>query len=607
MIQESPESETQEESNRLQAEALHYVALGKELQSLNQVSQAEVSYRQAIAKNPQLWEAYQCLAELLAKNKQSEAILALYRQGIQKNPRNPRYLFALAQALADCQKWHYASLRYQQALKLDNDAPGGYFNWAKVLFELQQWSESKDATIKALELKPDLWEAYHHLGKILQHQQDWQEAILAYQKVIELNPQFLYAYLRLAEIYRHLKQYESAINCYDYVINQLEEKSPLLEQAIANYTAVLESYPQATAQQYYQLGKICRAKSFFHQAISAYQKAIKLDPQFSLPYISIQYTPIKENQLAELIDFYQQLVSENPYLPLAWGNLGDAFSQQNKTIEAINCYRTSCYHRVIQRYPQLANSNWQQPKQNPPDFIIAGASKGGTSSLYSYLSYHPQLLLSHKKELDFFGQNFEQGFDWYLSHFPSITDNKNFLTGEATPNYLRFPIVAQRIKEYCPQTKIIILLRNPVDRTISWHYHKINTGLTTGNLETAITQEIKELESLSLTELMAGGYRSIDNIFSSLYYYQLKAWMQHLPRKQFLILKSEDFYDNTVSIMEQVFQFLEIPAQQLREYPKINVGSYQQVDTETRKQLAEYFKPYNQQLEEFLGLNFNWQ
>jgi tetratricopeptide (TPR) repeat protein len=483
----------------------------------------------------------------------------------------------------------------------------GYLNWAKVLVELQQWEEAKEATTKAIQLKPDFWEAYHHLGKILQHQHQWQAAISAYQQVIELNSQFLHAHLRLAEIYRHLQQYESAIACYNRVIDRAEAQSPLLEQAIAFYQTTLENYPQPTAQQYYELGKICRAKSLFPQAISAYQQAIKIEPQFSLPYISIQYTPIKEKQLAELIDFYQQLVTENQNIPLAWGNLGDAFSQQNKITEAITCYQTSCYQRVIKRYPHLADLNWQKPKQKSPNFIIAGASKGGTSSLYNYLSYHPQLLLSHKKELDFFWQNFASGINWYLAHFPTITDNDNWLTGEATPNYLRFPLVAQRIKTYCPQTKIIILLRNPVERTISWHYHKVNTGLTKGDLETAISQEIQQLETLSETELMAGGYRSIDNIFSSLYYYQLKAWMEHLPREQFLILKSEDFYSNTAVIMKQVFDFLGIPNQQLKEYAKVNVGSYQKAEPAIRQQLSEYFKSYNRQLEEFLDLEFNWE
>ena len=590
-----------------QAEAVRYVALGKQLQDENKFRQAEKHYRQAISQNPQLWEAYESLANLLAIKNRKRAVLAVYRQGVQNNPQNSRYFFTLAGALAEGKKWRNASLRYQQGLKLKTEAPWGYFNWAKVLVELEEWDKALAATIKALQLKPDLWEAYHHLGKIFQHQHQWQSAIAAYKKVIQLNPQFIHAYMRLAQIYQHLKQYEFTLSCYSYVIQNALPKSPVQQQALADYRATLGELPNPTAEQYCELGAMYRAQSYFPEAIDVYQQAIELDPQFKLSYIMIQYTPIEKKQLSQLVGFYRQLVAQHENIPLAWGNLGDALSQQNNITEAIDCYRTSCYQRVTNLYPQLASLDWQKLKQNAPDFIIAGSSKCGTSSLYNYLSRHPQILLSHKKELDFFWQNFDRGIDWYLAHFPTISDRDDFIAGEATPNYLRFPLVAKRIKETCPDTKLIILLRNPVDRAISWHYHKVNSGLATGSLENAVAREMEELENFSETQFMEGGYRKVDNIFSSLYYYQLKAWMEYLPREQFLILKSENFYNNTAAVMESVFDFLDVPYQELKKYYKVNAGSYQEADLAIRDTLAAYFKPYNQKLEEFIELEFNWE
>ena len=587
-------------------EAMRYVALGKQLQREHKFRQAEKHYRQAISKNNHLWEAYECLADLLAINNRKRAILAVHRQGIQNNPQNPRYFFALAKALVAQKKWRNASLCYQQALKLNTEAPWGYFNWAKVLVELKEWDKAQEATVKALQLKPDWWEAYHHLGKIFQHQHQWQSSISAYQKVIQLNPGFIHAYMRLAQVYQHLKQYEYAIDCYSYVIQNAVEKSPVQKQALADGAATLKEHPNPTAKQYCDLGAMYRAQSYFPEAIGAYQQAIRIEPQFQLPYIMIQYTPLGEEQLNQLIDFYRQLVTENKNIPLAWGNLGDALSQQNKITEAIECYHTSCYQRVTKLYPQLADLDWQKPKRNAPDFIIAGSSKCGTSSLYNYLSRHPRILLSHKKELDFFWQHFDRGLDWYLAHFPSISDRNYFITGEATPNYLRFPIVAKRIKETCPDTKLIVLLRNPVDRAISWHYHKVNSGLATGSLENAIAHEMEELKTFSETQFLEGGYRKIDNIFSSLYYYQFKVWLEYLPREQFLILKSEDFYSNTASVMESVYKFLNVPYQEIKKYHQINAGSYQEADSAIRETLATYFKAYNQKLEELLDLEFNW-
>lgn len=590
-----------------QPEAMGYLALGKQLQDEKKFRQAEKHYRQAISLNPHLWEAYQSLANLLTINNRPKAVLAVYRQGVQNNPQNPRYFFTLAKALAEEKKWRNASLCYQQALKLKTEAPWGYFHWAKVLVELKEWDKALAATVKALQLKSDLWEAYHHLGKIFQHQQQWQSAIAAYKKVIQLNPQFIHAYMRLAQVYRHLQQYEFTLSCYSYVIENAVEKSPVQQQAFAEYRATLEEIPNPTADRYCELGAMYRAQSYFPEAIDTYQQAIALAPQFKLSYIMIQYTPIEDKQLSQLVSFYRQLVAQRENIPLAWGNLGDALSQQNKITEAIDCYRTSCYQRVTSLYPSLASLNWQKPKQNVPDFIIAGASKCGTSSLYNYLSRHPQILLSHKKELDFFWQHFDRGIDWYLAHFPTISDRDDFITGEATPNYLRFPLVAKRIQETCPDTKLIILLRNPIDRAISWHYHKVNSGLATGSLENAVAREMEELTTFNEAQFMEGGYRKIDNIFSSLYYYQLKAWMEYLPKEQFLILKSEDFYSNTAVVMESVYQFLNVRDREIKKYHQINAGSYQEADSAIRETLATYFKPYNQKLEEFLGMEFNWE
>ena len=585
---------------------IDYLSLAKEQEKQNQLQKAESSYRKAIAENPACWSAYQCLAELLNSTNQKEAVLVLFRQGIQQNPRDSRYVFAIAKALSEQEKWHYASLRYQEALKIAPDRPDEYLNWAKVSIQLKKWQSAQNALKQALRLNSQLWDAYHHLGKIFQHRHQWQLALQAYKKVIQLNPSFMHAYMRLAEVYHSLKQHQSAIKCYSYAIDNAVANSLVQQKAIARYEETLAKHLTPTPQQYYEFGNLCRAKSYFAKAITAYQKAIELDPQFNLAYINLQYTPIEKQQLSSVIEFYRRLVAENPQLSLAWGNLGDVYSQQNNIKAAIDCYRTSCYKRITNLYPQLTQLDWQKSKQKDPDFIIIGASKCGTSSLHTYLSYHPQILLSHKKEIDFFWRNFGKGIDWYLSHFPVISDRQNFVTGEATPNYLRFPQVARRIKKTCPTSKLIVLLRNPVERAISWHYHKINTGLTTGSLEDAIAYEMKRLKNLDEERLTRGGYHKIDNIFSSLYYYQLKSWLKYFPREQFLILQSEEFYTQTSTVMKKVFDFLGLPPQQLTEYPKTNVGAYKVNCNAIEEQLNEYFKPYNQQLEELLNMQFDW-
>ncbi len=589
-----------------QTSKLPQLALGEELLLKNQPEQAEKCFRKVISEQPQCWQAYEYLAELFKSLGKTKSAIDIYRLGAENNPDHPAYFLAIGKLLSEQKKWQTANQFFQKALKNDPPNPWGYLNWAKVLVELNKWQKAQTITIKAIKLQPDLWEAYHHLGKILQHRHLWEPALKAYREVVKLKPDLMHGYLRMAEIYLKLEQPKEAIKSYEHVICNASKKTPVQYQAIAAYQKYLEDNPNTTAQHFYHLGKLCRAQGCFPQAIAACQRALKLKPYWVDPHITIQYTPAGEVETQELIDFYRQLVKKRPDIPIAWGNLGDALAKQGQIDEAIASYHTSCYQGVTSRYPHLADLNWERPKQNAPDFIIIGATKCGTSSLYKYLSYHPQLLLSHKKELDFFGKNYDYGMAWYLAHFPTITDRDNLFTGEATPNYLRFPSIAERIKTHCPQTKLIVLLRDPADRAISWHHHKINTGLTTGSLEDAIAIELKQLENISEVELAQGGYRKVDNIYSSLYYYQLQPWLKHFPREQLLFLKSEDFYRNTAEVMAQVFNFIGVVPQKLAQYFTVNKGFYSKVDESIYQRLHDYFMPHNQKLEELLNLEFNW-
>ena len=109
-----------------------------------------------------------------------------------------------------------------------------------------------------------------------------------------------------------------------------------------------------------------------------------------------------------------------------------------------------------------------------PDFLIVGAQKGGTSSLYAYLAQHPSVLPSFRKEVKFFDCNYFCGHTWYRAHFPLRykLSRGNRITGEGTPNYLFHPTALQRLALTLIDVKIIILLRNPADRAYSHYQHQ---------------------------------------------------------------------------------------------------------------------------------------
>ena len=612
--------------------------LAQNLEAQKKTLRAIACYRHIAESKPDFEPAYQALSSLLLEQDKDEAAIDLYRQRVNRHPKNIKYILALASVLAERQKWQRASHNYRRAAKIKPTAKIHY-HWGIARYKLEEYQQARSHFQKAAKLKPSAeiyyywglahwqlkatkpaescWQKaialnpkyvlpLHQLGKLWQSQKKWQQAISAYQKVISIDPEFTPVLLDLGQIYRIFKKFEPSISCYRHAIETTQEDSPLEEQAVAGYQQTLECYPTVTAAAYYQFGRLLRARGSFPKAIEAYIHSLQLDPNFKNNYIDLQYTPIAKELYPKLIEVYRQIVAEHPEITVAWGNLADVLTQEDRFDEAIECYRKGSYQQAIQTYPALAKLDWQPQKTSGPDFIIAGASKCGTSSIYHYLSRHPQILLPHKKEIDFYWQHYERGIDWYLAHFPTISDRSDFLTGEATPNYLRFPQVAQRIKDTFPQTKIILLLRNPVDRAISWHYHKLNSGLTNVDLSTAIAMEIERLATVSEAEITNTGYYNPDNIMSSLYYYKIKPWIETLGREQFLILKSEDFYLNPIDNMERVFEFLGLPGCTLKHYPKVNAGSYSDVDPQIKQTLSDYFAPYNRQLEEYLGIEFGW-
>ncbi|MEY2858560.1 MAG: hypothetical protein RLZZ74_2873, partial [Cyanobacteriota bacterium] len=435
-----------------------YADLGDLYAQQQQWQLAIKHYRQAITLQPDFESVYQAWADLLLQQGEDERALEVYRQGVKQNPQNSNYLFTLASALATQKKWLRASNNYRQAAAIESSAKV-YFHWGIANYELQEYDQGRSHFEQAAALEPtaeiyyywglthfelqeypaaeNCWQQaiakepsytlpHYQLGKLWQNQQQWPQAMSAYRQVISIEPEFTPALIQMGEVYPHLEQFDLAIACFRRAINQLTKGDPLQQLAFAGYQQTLATYPEVTVELYYQLAKLLRAKGFFPEAIAAYLKAIQIDPYFKNTYIDLQYTPVAQSQFPELIKVYRQIVTEHPEITIAWGNLGDILTQQDRVSEAIDCYRTGSYQQAIQTHPDLTQLDWPTQKKSGPDFIIAGASKSGTSSIYYYLSRHPQVLLSHKKELDFYWQNFERGIDWYLAHFPTITDRANF-------------------------------------------------------------------------------------------------------------------------------------------------------------------------------------
>ncbi|MFX0017191.1 MAG: sulfotransferase domain-containing protein [Promethearchaeota archaeon] len=261
------------------------------------------------------------------------------------------------------------------------------------------------------------------------------------------------------------------------------------------------------------------------------------------------------------------------------------------------------------------------PIRTQPDFIIIGACKAGTTSLYKYLTKHPSIFPAFDKEPQFFDNNYKKGKLWYKSFFPSIIlkyfinkfTSRSFITGEASPYYILYPHAPKRIVSMLPHIKIIALLRNPVNRSFSHYHHAVKVGVEWLTFDEAIKKEdirIKgEFEKICKDEqYMSHKFPAYAYLNRSLYLDQITNWLRYLPKKQILIIKSEDLFNFPQKIVNQIFKFLNLPKWEMIEFKQYHSETRdQKMNTDTRKLLVDYFKPYNQQLYEYLGRDFNWE
>ena len=238
-----------------------------------------------------------------------------------------------------------------------------------------------------------------------------------------------------------------------------------------------------------------------------------------------------------------------------------------------------------------------------PNFIIIGTQRGGTTSLYHYLTAHPNVGEAYRKEVHFFDRYFDKGWDWYLAHFPLRDEFP--VVGEASPYYVFHPEVPQRILAAMPDVRFILLLRNPIDRALSQYNMKFRRGYETLPFDEAIAREPERLavsdDPISLAQ------RHHSYLARGVYVDQLERWFACFPRDRFLIIKSEEFYSDPERLLHQSQEFLGLPPHTPTEFKAYHQRKYEDMDPIMRQRLADYFAPHNQRLYELLGRDFGWE
>lgn len=243
-----------------------------------------------------------------------------------------------------------------------------------------------------------------------------------------------------------------------------------------------------------------------------------------------------------------------------------------------------------------------------PDFFIIGTQKSGTSSLHHYLSLHPEVLCPDKKEIHFFDYYYDYGMNFYRSFFDAT---KSQLVGEATPEYIFHPYCAQRIKKDFPNSKAIVLLRDPVERAFSaWRMGK-RQGWETLSFEDAINVEsdrvLPDLMRLKENHNYYGYHWNHHSyLLRGFYSDQVENWLKYFDRDQLLILSAESFYKNTLIEYKKVCDFLGLPEWYPENFENMFVGFSSDLALSTRDALRRYYRPYNEKLFSLVGEEFDW-
>jgi hypothetical protein len=249
-----------------------------------------------------------------------------------------------------------------------------------------------------------------------------------------------------------------------------------------------------------------------------------------------------------------------------------------------------------------------------PQFVIVGAQKGGTTSLYSYLASHPSVMRAARKEIHYFDFKYKLGEEFYRSHFPTEQKlaERGAITGEATPYYLYHPHAARRISELLPNVKLIACLRNPVNRAISHYWHGVRVGWETLPMAEAFRSEAERvgpdkqrmIEDEEFTSHVVTSQSYADR---GIYVDQLVRLEQHCPAANLLVLKSEDLFQTPQQAFDRVLDFLGLSPWDISHLPRKNEGSYRSPTSDALlAELTSFFEPHNQRLYEHLGVETPW-
>jgi hypothetical protein len=258
-----------------------------------------------------------------------------------------------------------------------------------------------------------------------------------------------------------------------------------------------------------------------------------------------------------------------------------------------------------------------------PDFLLIGAKRGGTTSLWRYLGEHPDTLPlfprpENLKGLYYFDEQFGRGDRWYRSHFPARVRRDRprgrsmpRVVGEATPYYLYHPLAPERALALVPDAQILVVLRDPVERAYSHYKERCANDTEPLSFAAAVAAERDRLAGEEQRIIAEPGHvsfahRHCSYVDQGRYAPMLERWFATYGRDRVHVEISEEMYADPQATLDRVTDHLGIRRHALQDIAVHNAEPARDLDAGTRNDLVELLAPAVLATEELLGRDLPW-
>ncbi len=250
------------------------------------------------------------------------------------------------------------------------------------------------------------------------------------------------------------------------------------------------------------------------------------------------------------------------------------------------------------------------PFRAMPSFVIVGAPKCGTSSLYDDLASHPDVRRGARKEptnfLHYPGSRLRSAMN-----YPVRFGKGQFVVGDGSVEYFSHPDGPRNVRAVLPEARLIFLLRDPVRRAWSDYWMFREFGTEREEFEPVVDRAMDWLRQDDLRPLVESvervNWNPLRYVLIGEYARVIERWLEVWPREQCLFLLSEEFSTNRTSVLMDVQRHLGLRERELPELPRARLGKIsEKLDPAVESRMREYYAPHNARLAEILGRSLPW-